>query len=257
MNVFSKTAVSWARECLAAANPIRILRKKIARQNLGYAVNRNWPDVVHKYCDILGKDAAAAAHENGAPWITLAAARGHFECLEILLRSGANPDSVESDGASALMLAAEFGNFRCVDALIAGGADVNALNFAGQSALARVALRLIRSPGGPEVDYSRCIQRLIASGSDINHRHAGATLLRLSSGSGATDLAIALLEAGAVFDPSSSSPPATAAYHHAMSSGQWDCARGIEQYHQIFVDKAAMETVSSPGSQASRSRVRL
>lgn len=258
MKKFAQLADSWGIRLLSGANPINVVRKIVARQNLGNAVNRNWPDIVQKSCDILGNDAGKASHPSGAPWITLAAGWGHLECLEILLRSGADPRSVESDGTSALAVASEHGHFRCVEALLSAGADPNALNFAGESALSGLANKTVRSwAKGAGVDYARCAQILAASGADINHRYLGSTPLRMSVERGYSDIAIALLDAGACFAPDSPAPAASAAYYCARSNGKDDCARDLYPHHQASEDKAALSAHISEHAPDARRSCRL
>lgn len=257
MKNFAQLAASFSLKCLALANPINFAKKAMARRNLGHAVNRNWPDVVQKSCDILGQDAGKAAHENGAPWITLAAGRGHIECLEILLRSGADPCSREMDGTSALAVASEHGHFQCVEALISAGADPNALNLAGESALGRLANTFGRWGKGGQVDYVRCVQALAASGADLDHCHSGCTPLRMSAELGSSDIAIALLDAGAIFEPGSATPAATAAYGCAKSNGQNDCARDLFAYHNMCQEKAALSALVAEQAPKPSTRRRL
>ena len=54
-----------------------------------------------------------------------AAMYGNEECVDMLLRSGANVNELDAWSDTPLILAARCGNIRIVDLLLAAGADVN------------------------------------------------------------------------------------------------------------------------------------
>ena len=65
----------------------------------------------------------------------MAAHSGHANCVEALLKGGANPEATNSDGLTALIHAAEEGHADCVEALLQAGANLEATNNNGFTAL--------------------------------------------------------------------------------------------------------------------------
>ena len=55
-----------------------------------------------------------------------AANRGHTECLNLLIRYGANLNIKDFHGGTALTYAAKFGNLECLKCLVLSGTDMNA-----------------------------------------------------------------------------------------------------------------------------------
>jgi cytochrome c len=76
--------------------------------------------------EIDGADVNLASKWGGAP-ILRAAWQGHYDILNLLLASGANPNS-QFKTDTALHKAAERGCLDCVKILVEAGADVNAVN---------------------------------------------------------------------------------------------------------------------------------
>mmetsp|Transcript_6160 Transcript_6160/g.7882 ORF Transcript_6160/g.7882 Transcript_6160/m.7882 type:complete len:317 (-) Transcript_6160:604-1554(-) len=58
----------------------------------------------------------------------IAAARGHLDCLELLLARGANIEAKNAYGNTPLMLACGANEFKCVEVLVAQGADISAVS---------------------------------------------------------------------------------------------------------------------------------
>ena len=87
--------------------------------------------------------------------IILAANSGHFECLNQLLKNGADVNSYK--GATALCEASSGGHTECVALLIKAGAD---LNRTGETALMKAIQRKSLS----------CMKLLIGAGADVNKR---------------------------------------------------------------------------------------
>ena len=70
-------------------------------------------------------------------WSTLywAAKKGHFKCLEELLRKNAGIGSMMNNkGSTALLLASEAGNLKCLEELCNEGADVRLQDWRGKTA---------------------------------------------------------------------------------------------------------------------------
>ena len=90
-----------------------------------------------------------------APLIKAAKA-GKINSLELLLKSGADVNRIDTRGSSALIKAAARSAGSCVTALIKAGADVNVVNDAGETAVLHCARNSIP------------VDELIEAGADVN-----------------------------------------------------------------------------------------
>jgi len=72
---------------------------------------------------------------SGWTLLLIAAANGHKQLVELLLKRGAKPDAQDSIGTTALMAAANNGHVRVVEALLEHGAEVNQRTKNGRTAL--------------------------------------------------------------------------------------------------------------------------
>ena len=124
-------------------------------------------DVTLNFCDIR-KRLDGAFH--GGPAICTAALLPREDCLEVLLKAGADVNSRSCYDHTPLMLAAHGGKLTFIDLLIKAGADVNtqaSVNLRGEPLpddLGDTALILaVRNHKNIE-----CVQRLVDVGADVN-----------------------------------------------------------------------------------------
>jgi ankyrin repeat protein len=124
-------------------------------------------------------------------WTALhySAAKGHAECVEILLQHGADHRACDTEGATPLHYAAYGHHLRCVELLIAAGADVYAQSEAGtplRDALIHCDELVIP-----------CVELLLAAAPDINSQFVTDQPLFPPIQNGRRDLVKLLLRAGA------------------------------------------------------------
>lgn len=88
------------------------------------------------YNEGASPDLNAGDKENGFSALHFAAAKGHFECLQLLLSKGANVNNNQNTyNTTPLHEGARGGNTECVKLLIESGANVNAQDHKGWSVL--------------------------------------------------------------------------------------------------------------------------
>ena len=80
------------------------------------------------------------------------------ECVEMLIKAGANVNAQTDDGISALMKASENGYGECVKLLLEAAADVNAACKKGFTSLIYSVMN----------GHEACVKCLIAAGGDVN-----------------------------------------------------------------------------------------
>lgn len=245
LHSFARLATRLARLARKGArmlNPLGAIKRSMARERLGEAVNRNWPEVAQSACVLLGEDAGKAGHEDGTPWIILASGRGHEECLEVLLSAGADPKSTERDGTPAVAVAAQYGHAGCVDLLLRAGADPKALGRHGKSPLWLMAEVDSRKATVGREDYPLCARLLARAGADVDEvGPGGLTPLMLAAQQGRSDLALELLDLGASFTLSTPSGVELTAFDVARVSGQGACAEALAARHVSRQERSALE----------------
>ena len=95
---------------------------------------------------------------NGWTPVSAAARNGHTECVQLLIKAGADVNAYFDGTSTTLMAASENGSDQCIDMLLKAGADVNEVSSAGQTALINAA------SNGSEAS----IDLLVRAGADVN-----------------------------------------------------------------------------------------
>ena len=72
--------------------------------------------------------------------VSVAVRGGHRECLELLIKAGADVNTTKKDGETALTAAAKGGNDELVELLIKEGANVNTVDKYGSTVLTMAAI---------------------------------------------------------------------------------------------------------------------
>ena len=129
-----------------------------------------------------GKDVRAINERWGLP--PKAPKRSHSECIEMLIRAGADVNATNSEGLTPVMAATYYDNCECFQVLVVAGADVNKLNNNGRSALT-IAI---------ESGYSDSVHALVEAGADVNSSNKkGFTPLMIAAENGCNDKCINIL----------------------------------------------------------------
>ena len=117
--------------------------------------------------------------------------KGHTECMELLIKSGASVNKKDRDGMNALIWASQNGHISCITLLLDAGADVNqcipsdgvAASFAARRDHSDCLNLLVNSGAGVNIStidgwtplmeasckgYNTCVRLLLDSGADVN-----------------------------------------------------------------------------------------
>ena len=172
--------------------------------------------------------------------LSAAAARGHSEMVELLLKAGARVDVRDRGGLTALDLAFDSRNTKVVAVMLDHGAKPGSAPL--QDAVLRghlemVALLLARGGADPNSlfflhdaalkGHLEIVDLLIAKGADLKRRNAqGATPLHDAALAGRIEVVKLLLARRAPFDEVDSQTGATA-LHSAASWGRIECVQAL------------------------------
>ena len=162
--------------------------------------------------DLLANSSFDVSHTFGRvqrTFLHIAANCGHFECVNVLLRRGCNPDIQDIAGSTALHLAARNGKRRCVEKLLEFRANVDIAGNDGATALHWLAVN-----GRDEI-----LKLLLQYNSDVNLEDGqGHTALHAAARNGHTKAMECLIEAGADINYKNSS--GITPLHSACTNGQ-------------------------------------
>ena len=99
----------------------------------------------------------------------------HYQCVDLLLQSKADPDIQANDGATALFIASKYGRDKCVDLLLQSKANPNIQTNNGATALHTAS----------ENKHHQCVDLLLQSKADPDiQANNGATALYIASQNG-------------------------------------------------------------------------
>ena len=112
---------------------------------------------------------------------------GKLECVQELVRLGADVNLQNKGGSTALMFASQYGNLECIQELVRLGADVNLQNEDGYTAL-------MVAPYSGKVE---CVQELVRLGADVNIQNENKyTALMVASQCGKVECVQELVRSG-------------------------------------------------------------
>ena len=174
--------------------------------------------------------------------LTTAVQLGHEKCANLLIGSGADVNTTDSNSHSPLFKAALSVNYKCVDLLLRAGADVNTRSKDGQTALSAAVGR--RHDGcrrkfitedvfcvDEDHSHARCVDLLIKAGANVNDANInGDTALIYSSLNGFQECVELLIENGALLDKCNK---------HGCSPLTVAASRGREQCVNVLLQAGA------------------
>ena len=111
----------------------------------------------HSYLKKLIEDGAYISTGENSP-LFKAVMNGSLQCVDLLIKAGADVNALDSCGGTSLMLAARSGHIKSVTILLQAGAVVNIADKYNVTALMAAAR------GG----YDACVRALIEAGADVN-----------------------------------------------------------------------------------------
>ncbi|XP_040833386.1 ankycorbin isoform X1 [Ochotona curzoniae] len=178
---------------------------------------------VEKVASLLGKKGASATkHDSeGKTAFHLAAAKGHVECLRVMVTHGVDVTAQDTAGRNALHLAAKNSHHECIKKLLQSKCPVENVDSAGKTALHYAAaqgclpaVQVLWEHKSPvnlkDLDgniplllavqngHSEVCRFLLDHGADVNSRDKnGRTALMLACEIGSSDIVEALLKKGA------------------------------------------------------------
>jgi len=112
-----------------------IVEHKAKLATLLNVVTIGQPEGLNDALSALNDKINVPLDKNGKTALMYAAAGGHTQCVEQLLKRNADMSQANKIGQTSLMLAAGYGKADCVNALLEAGADVRCLDNHGQTAL--------------------------------------------------------------------------------------------------------------------------
>nr|XP_054342987.1 ankycorbin isoform X2 [Pongo pygmaeus] len=216
---------SWALSCLSASLLQEQKEKKTNEWNknddrLLQAVENGDAE---KVASLLGKKGASATkHDSeGKTAFHLAAAKGHVECLRVMVTHGVDVTAQDTTGHSALHLAAKNSHHECIRKLLQSKCPAESVDSSGKTALHYAAaqgclqaVQILCEHKSPinlkDLDgniplllavqngHSEICHFLLDHGADVNSRNkSGRTALMLACEIGSSNVVEALIKKGA------------------------------------------------------------
>uniref|UniRef100_A0A2I3HB36 Retinoic acid induced 14 n=1 Tax=Nomascus leucogenys TaxID=61853 RepID=A0A2I3HB36_NOMLE len=151
-----------------------------------------------KVASLLSKKGASATkHDSeGKTAFHLAAAKGHVECLRVMVTHGVDVTAQDTTGHSALHLAAKNSHHECIRKLLQSKCPAESVDSSGKTALhydGNIPLLLAVQNGHSEICHF-----LLDHGADVNSRNkSGRTALMLACEIGSSNVVEALIKKGA------------------------------------------------------------
>uniref|UniRef100_A0A2I2ZYT8 Retinoic acid induced 14 n=1 Tax=Gorilla gorilla gorilla TaxID=9595 RepID=A0A2I2ZYT8_GORGO len=142
-----------------------------------------------KVASLLGKKGASATkHDSeGKTAFHLAAAKGHVECLRVMVTHGVDVTAQDTTGHSALHLAAKNSHHECIRKLLQSKCPAESVDSSGKT-----ALHYVKSKSEFICHF------LLDHGADVNSRNkSGRTALMLACEIGSSNVVEALIKKGA------------------------------------------------------------
>lgn len=145
--------------------------------------------------------------ENGSTAMSIAALRGHPDCLRILIEAGGDIGTADKRARSPLHKAAFSGNTECISVLLEAGADIDAVSLQSETPL-EVALRM---------NNHDAAMLLLQSGCDVDPQlNTGYHMMGLAAANGDADIVGVMIERGSPVNTSDRGSGATPLHHAAM-----------------------------------------
>ncbi len=178
--------------------------------------------------DVLLKSGANVnvMDTKGSTCLMKAARSGHFACVDLLLKSGDNVNQADQSGCTALIEAARRGDTGCADLLLKSGADVNWSMNNSSTALIESAT----------CGYHKCVDLLLKSGAHVNQMGPYETTALIASAKQGHSVCVnKLLQSGAHVDQADYF--GSSALMYAAEKGHWSCS-GLPLNYGASVCKA-------------------
>ena len=184
--------------------------------------------VIDKGADVNYQDINF--HGLDGPWygykaIECAAKNGYDECLQLLIKAGANVND-----STALECTALYGHDGCMDILIKAGADVNIKDEMGYTALMHAG----------QEGYEKCVRVLIEAGADVNlSDETGYTALIVAANSGHDGIVKLLIDAGADVNHFAKGSQSSVDWSSCESTTPLISAAGSKECLQLLIEAGA------------------
>jgi ankyrin repeat protein len=200
--------------------------------NCGYRIiesTMTYRDALHEFihaaaygntgrlAELLATGMNPDAKLNGDCALHHATSSNQPDCVELLIKTGADVDSLASTRRTSSMIASDYGHAQCLRLLVEAGADTEKLDAAGLNA-ARIA-----TLGG----RAACLQTLLDAGSPVDVvDRLGKTHAMHAAEDGLHDVLAILFEAGCGLTLASKNGMTATMY--AIENGHAHCAQSIE-----------------------------
>ena len=210
-------------------------RKEILHQR-SLGLHPSGSNAQHGALDTLYTEEALYPPQKTA--LVIAAERGHVECVELLIQSGACVSIDDTSGRTPLMAAAENGHDRCVELLIKegikfslekkDGEKIPYVDWPQENEEEDFFINLTALMYASKKGHTTCVNLLLKAGADVNLKDRDdMTALMYGATNGYDDCVELLLKAGA--DVNTKDRNDMTALALATSNGHAECAKLLQE----------------------------